>query len=534
MWVAAVAAVVLRVPGALWPIRPDEAGFTMVARTWQPRPGSMYGHYWVDRPPLLLEVVRISDSLGGALFIRALGALACGVLVLAAAAFARSLAAYAGQPARADRAAVWTAVGTTAVVSNAMIDLVAVKGEILALPLLVGSFTLALRAVMSASPRLAFAAGLTGALALGLKQNLVAGLVFAGALITVAWWQRRLTWRQFGWLAGAVTAGAALPVLGTVAWAVTAGVRLHTLWYAVYGFRSDASQVIWSQPAHAPLMRARMLVVIFVATGMALVLGWFVWRLRRLVRDQAPVAVATLAVLAVDLLGVAMGGSYWRPYLFGLVPACVLALGLLTTSEDPLARRRRLGAAATKVVSVLVASSTVALGGWVMAYARTSEPPTEVRTGQAIHEASHPRDTLVIYGGRADLQLTSGLRSPYRHLWSLPSRTLDPGAEKLSRLLASRRAPTWFVPWVAMDAWDPSVEQRLDPILQARYVEHGAACNGRPVYLRKGLERPPLVLGCTTPWWKHLADLREREWEDLGDPQAPGERFSTGPQRAIS
>ncbi len=51
IWGAAILAAGLRFPGFLWPIKPDEAGFTLVARNWDPEPDSMYGTYWVDRPP---------------------------------------------------------------------------------------------------------------------------------------------------------------------------------------------------------------------------------------------------------------------------------------------------------------------------------------------------------------------------------------------------------------------------------------------------------------------------------------------------
>ena len=59
----------------------------------------------------------------------------------------------------------------------AMIDLVAAKGELLSLPFLVGSFWLSLRGLRTRSTWCAFAAGLAGAVALGLKQNMAGGLV---------------------------------------------------------------------------------------------------------------------------------------------------------------------------------------------------------------------------------------------------------------------------------------------------------------------------------------------------------------------
>lgn len=506
---AALVAVLARIPGALWPIRPDEAGFTLVARAWDPQPDAMYGRYWVDRPPPLLALVRLTDALAGPLAIRLVGALGCGLLVLAAAALARQVAAYAGRPEHGPRMAAWTAVGTTAVTSNAMIDLVAVKGEVLALPLLVGTFWLALRGLLERSARLVGLAGLTAGLALGLKQNLLEGVAFTGLLLVVEWLAGGLPRRTLLRLGGAFALGLAVPVGVTVGWAVAAGVRLGTLWYAVYGFRSDAWGVIWSQPAGAPLHRARVLAVIFVLSGLALVYGWFLVQLPRLARARPALATATAGVVALDLAGVVLGGSYWRPYLFGLVPGCVLVLTLLTSETAGGLRLRRLAGAAARTVAVLVTSSAVALSGWFVTYARNAEPPTEVRTGEAVGGASAPTDTLVVYGGRADLQLSSGLSSPYPHLWSLPARTLDPGARRLARLLDGRRAPTWFVEWVSLDAWDPAVARRIRPILERRYDKHGSACDGRRVYLRRGLVRADLQLDCDRPAW--LDRLRHQD-----------------------
>ncbi|MEJ7195172.1 hypothetical protein WL277_12295, partial [Staphylococcus epidermidis] len=84
--------------------RPDEAGFLLVARAWDPQPGSLYGSYWVDRPPQLIATFRLLDELGGTTAVRVAGALACAALVLTAAACVRLVADR--------RAAAWTAVAT--------------------------------------------------------------------------------------------------------------------------------------------------------------------------------------------------------------------------------------------------------------------------------------------------------------------------------------------------------------------------------------------------------------------------------------
>ena len=75
--VAALLTLLLRVPGMTRAIRPDEAGFLLVARSWDPSADSVFGRYFVDRPPILIAFFRLGDALGGILTIRVLGALAC-------------------------------------------------------------------------------------------------------------------------------------------------------------------------------------------------------------------------------------------------------------------------------------------------------------------------------------------------------------------------------------------------------------------------------------------------------------------------
>ena len=165
--VSAAAAFVLRLPGLTLPIRADEAGFAMVGRAWAPRADSVYGPYFVDRPPPLIALFKASDALAGPLFIRVLGALACALLVVTAAGVARRVAD--------ERAARWTAVAMAAFTTNILIDAVAVKGELLALPLLMGSLWLTLVAVGERAWQSALGAGFLAGLALGLKQNLIGG-----------------------------------------------------------------------------------------------------------------------------------------------------------------------------------------------------------------------------------------------------------------------------------------------------------------------------------------------------------------------
>ena len=487
---AALAAFLLRFPGLLWPVRPDEAGFTLVARHWDPQPDSLYGTYFVDRPPPIIAVVKLSDWIGGPLFIRFVAALGCMLLVVAAARTAYLLSG--------DRAARWTAVATAAVTGNAMIDAVAAKGEILGIPLVVTSFWFALEALraLPTSRRrallYAFAAGLLGMFCLGLKQNMATGLAFGGVVLLVSALHREISWPDFGRLSAAALAGAAIPLGVTIGWCLAAGVRLERLWYTTYGFRSDAMVVLSEGSPDAPNARAWKLLLIFVVTGMGLIVVWFLLNLPHAWRANAPVTVATVAVIVVDGVGVLFGGSFWRPYLLGMVPSVVLCTALVVGAPSVRGRVMRW------LVGLSALSCVLAMIGWVWNNQTGAEPPTEIYTGEAIHDVSEPGDTIVVYGGRADIVLASGLESPYEHLWSLPMRTLDPELDQLDALLRSEDRPTWFVEWVSLDDWD-GLGDSLKPALEEYYVPLGDGCD-HPIYVRKDVQRDEPVPECTEPW----------------------------------
>lgn len=480
--VAVVVTILARLPALTRPVRADEAGFLLVASAWDPRPDSLFGPYWVDRPPLLVAVFGAVDALGGVTTLRLLGALVAGLAVLLAAGLAGTLSG--------PRATTWTAVLTAALLANPMIDVVAVKGELLALPFVLGSMLLTLLAVRRRSWPLALAAGAAASLAIGLKQNLATGLVFAGVLLLVSWLTGRLPGRSAALLAAAGLAGAAVPVLATIGWADAAGVRLDTLWDTVYGFRAAAASVIADGAAGAPVRRAWILLAIAVGTGLLAVLGGLVAHLRRLWREDPPVTAAALAVVLVDVAALVAGGSFWQDYLIPLVPAAALCTALVAGRADRPGRTMR------AIVLASVASACAAMVFWLAWNATGQQEFDEVNTGRAIAGAAEPGDTLVVFGGRADLQHESEMTSPYPYLWSLPMRTRDPGYADLSALLSGPDAPTWLVEWVAFDAWSDAGVAELEAVVAERYVEHGTTCNGQPVYLRRHLERAPVQPNC--------------------------------------
>lgn len=517
VWGSALLAVLARFPGLMWPLRPDEAGFLLVARTWDPTADSVYGPHFVDRPPLLLAVVRAVDAVGGPYALRVVGAVACGAAVLLVAALVHELARHLPRPARPRPLRLVTtgsAILTAAFLTTPQIDAVATKSEVLGVPLLLTSALLTLRAVRLRAPGAAAlsaaGAGLVALLAIGLKQSLVGGVVFAAVFWTTSLITRRITGATFVRLALAASLGALVPVLATVAWALAAGVDLSTLWYAVVSFRGDASAVLAAEPNPAAENRVLTLLLISVTTGMALVVVWCVARSAQTVRMLPVAGLAALTTLVVDLLVVGMSGSFWTPYLFTPITSLMILWACVRVSDlpDPGPRRRMLLTGRRwrrprleVVLVALCALSTVAsLTGWVVDW-RTGPPPRQHLVGQAVGAASTPGDRLVVYGGRADIQFSSGLASPYTHLWSLPMRTLDPELVELEALLRDPdRAPTWFVTAVGLDAWRGQGLDLTDA-LEEYYRPLTTLCGTYEVHHLTSSPTPEVPqVDCDTPW----------------------------------
>ena len=487
---AAALAFLLRLPGLTRPVRPDEAGWFLVARTWHPSRDSVYGEHFVDRPPSLIGLVDLADFLGGS-------GRRCACWV-----HSRPRRSSCWPPGSAPwsptrRPARWSAVVVAAALTTSpLIDPVAAKGELLALPLVGLALLWSLMAVRSETPAralgLAFAAGLAGASALGLKQNLAGGLVFAFVLFVGSWWwgsDQRPPVRGAG---GEPAAGAAVPVLATIGWALAAGVRLSELWYTVYGFRSDAAQVIAESTSTKPAERIVLLLAIAVGAGVVAIVGGFVVHFKDHWTADRPVTVATGAVLTVELAGLVAGGSYWRDYLFPLVPPIALCVALLVSRGGRPARRMR------AVALLSLASAAISLVVWFVLEVAGVIGYTEVAAGEAIKEASEPGDSLVVFGGRADVQYSSDLPSPYPHLWSLPMRTLDPEYADLVALLDGPDAPTWFVTWVSLVVVGRAGRRRPASRVEENYERHGTGCDDNAVYLLKGDERPAHHAGLLT------------------------------------
>ena len=190
-------------------------------------------------------------------------------------------------------------MAVAAITTNIAINAVAVKGELLALPFLMGSLWLALLAVRDRSWACALGGGLLAGLALGFKQNLVGGVVFTAVLFIGSLVAGRITRGDLARLPWRPRPGSLVPVLGTVLWALSAGVELHDALVRrlrVPVRRRRRARVRRRRVRDRP--RRRCSSVSALGAGMLLVIGGFVVHIRGEWEDDAPLTAAVAAMLA--------------------------------------------------------------------------------------------------------------------------------------------------------------------------------------------------------------------------------------------
>ena len=451
----AVVALMVRLPFAVEPLSSDEGGLLMVASQWTPGT-SLYGNYWVDRPPLLLDFFSLADTLGGTIALRLLGA--------SLVAFSVVLAGRIGATAVRGHAFRWTSAltaGTAAVfLVNPLFGAMEVDGELVAVALVLLSAERMLRASTAGRGRstvwFSFTAGAGAAAAALVKQNEVDAFVMM-AVLSVG------TARHRGVASAArevavFCAGAVACVCVVLAHALTRGTALPGLWEAVVTFRLDASAVISSSASPATSARLDNVLACLAVSGapaIVVLLG------RRVRGPSAPLAVnlrpSAVALLAWESVSVLAGGSYWLHYLLVLVPGLVLAVAVICagschTGKVPAARSSRMvPASVLAVLTYAGVMSLAAIGvlGFQTAMAGGSDA---VATWLTTHK--QPGDTALIAYGHPNILQDSGLSSPYPELWSLPVKVRDPQLSDLTRVLASPSRPDWVVTTGAsLDAW---------------------------------------------------------------------------------
>ncbi|GAA1129068.1 hypothetical protein [Nocardioides aquiterrae] len=462
---AAVVGGLAAVAAAAWlpvlsrPLSPDEGGFLMVAAQWGPGT-SLYGDYWVDRPPLLIGLFQLADLAGGAVALRVFGILAVVVSVLLAGELGRLLAP--GRPIAAVAASATAAI----FLATPFFGTTEVNGELLALPFLLGG-------LVALARRWWAAAGVLAVAAAAVKQSevdvAVAAVVAIGALV----WQR--AWATAARGAAAFVAAALASTAVILAWAAANGTDPAGLWDAVVIFRGRAAEVISASASSATDERAHLLLTSFLVSGAAGVVLVALVALvpgrrgrRRAAAAPLDVRLVAVALLAWETVVVVAGGSYWLHYLIATVPALVL-LVVATVRHRPERWRWLAGAVAYAGVTALAS---------VVALAVVGRPvPDDAGVKQYLAAAAGPGDTAVVAFGDPAILQAAGLQSPYPLLWSLPVRVRDPELTELTRVLAGPDRPTWVVvDGTSLDTWgvDATAAQ---PVLDREYIQERVVGN---------------------------------------------------------
>jgi hypothetical protein len=469
---AAGAVVAVRLLFLTQPASPDEAGFLVVGSQWHVGGTSLYGNYWVDRPPILIGIFRLADLLGGLSALRILGALAAAATVV--------LLASTAVRAFGPRARVWTAVVAAGLLVSPLVGAQAVNGELLAAPFIALGLRLAVEAVNADDPLTGRAAalgtGLAAVLALLVKQNMADVVIFAAVCWVVAWRTRTVSGRSLGDLIALAFTGGALGYAVVMLWAMAHGTSPLGVYEATYPFRVKAGHVLAAIPGDsADLRLSRLLLSALLSGGPLILLAFLATAVRR--TRQAPVVWAIVACGVYAGASILAGGSYWLHYLVEVVPVIALAAGAVAVSAPVVMRVLAPVVVVSAVVTVVVSLTNPA-------------PAPGNTVGRALAGSAQPGDTVLSAFGDADIPRIAHMSSPYPYLWSLPSRTLDPDMALLRNILAGPEAPTWIVVRGAHTT-ARLAHAGVQPMIQDRYSMVATIC-GRDVYLLRGTARPTL------------------------------------------
>jgi hypothetical protein len=415
-------------PFAGRPLSPDEAGYLLVGAQWG-EGTSLYGDFWVDRPPGLIAIFEGADALGGTVALRLIGALAVLVSVI--------LAGVLGRMAAPERrsAPLLTAGAAAAFVATPLFGGGVVNGEVLGLPFLLAGMTAYIASCASRSQRrallLSLAAGAAAAAAALVKQSLIDVFLLVLVLVFTHGKARR---RFPGFILGATVV-----VVAALAVSTFRGTAVLDLWEAVVTFRLDAARELASDSGKSTARLVGLLGAL-VASGLPLLAAAFAWKGRGAPSVQGPwtapdLRVAAYVVLTVEAVVAGLGGSYWLHYLMGLVPGVVLLAAAFAQRPAPVTRS--IGAS-----FALAGISTAAVLGWVAGH--PIDRPEEEAIAY-LEDHATPGDTAVVVLGAANVIRDADLATPYPYLWSLPARVRDVDLVELDALLAGPSRPEWVV-----------------------------------------------------------------------------------------
>jgi hypothetical protein len=471
---------VLRLPFLAMPLESDEGGFLMVAAQWHGPGNALYTDQWVDRPPLLLLVFKLAVFLGAHAYVLRLMAVGFALITVTAAWFA-------GRTINGSRGAVAGGLAAAAVGSMFAIDGFALTGECIASAFVLTSCALILSAKYDkvsqrAGFALALGAGIAAALAFLTKQNFIDAGIFAAALLLA---KPHKTWR----LMVAYAAGLALPLLATAGWVVSPdGPGLYRMWVALFRFRQRSLNVMEEASLSAPLERLKWLGVLFIVTGLFLLVWQLLVAVRR-VKGRRSLRIGLVFMLAYVAISIAAGASWWTHYLLQLTAVLSMGAALATRRKSTRVRTHYgvMIVTATSVISMVVGTVVLVQGN--------SKGQGGQDVAEFLREASLPGDSVVLAYGAPNIIQESGLTTPYRYSWSLPLRTRDPKLKTLVEVLSGPDAPTWLVEIGDFDWW--GLDNTAFQQVRADDYHVAATVCGHAVYLHDGLTRTlPADLTC--------------------------------------
>ncbi len=486
----AAIAVMMRLPGLGHAPWPDEAGFLVVGQQWHSGGSSLYGSYWVDRPPLLVTIFRFAAHVGGIVPLRLIGCVAVAGIVIGVGHVAQQMAV--------ERAAMWAAICAAALCASPMLGTAEVNGELLSAPFVVAGIAASVRAIGEPRARrvwgFAMLAGAATIAALLTKQNMADVGVFAAVAGLFALREGQITRGRLAALVGGLVSGSLVVVVVMSGWTLAHGTSLSGVYYAVYPFRMAAGHVLATSTRSQASSRLVSLLGGWVASGLAVISLLVVAAIvtRRLHGHVPWALVATVAFASVSVLA---GGNYWQHYLVELVVPVSILAGVLVARVQPGIR------------PTVTTAAVISAIGWGLTLPHAVASNQGAMVGSAIRAVSSPTDTIVTAYGNAEVTQASGLQSPYPYLWSLPAKTLDPDQRVMDAVLSGPSAPTWFVVWHQISTWGLQTD-RTTQILSSKY--HAVArLQGHTVYLHDGVDRaPPTVpthaLTTSAPSKEHL------------------------------
>jgi hypothetical protein len=479
VWLLATVAALCWLPFmGLSPSR-DEAGLLMVGRQWGPG-SSLYGNYWVDRPPLLIALFEGASVVGGAPAARLMGALAAVASVVAAAALGRAIAPDAAGAPVAVAATTAVATGTTLMGAGAA------NAEALAVPFVLAGCWAMVRALSRRSTgsavRFAMLSGVFGVSAVMVKQNFLEVFVFAAAALVVHARQANAGRRRLLALSGAVASGSLLTCVLVLGTAALLGSDPLDMWDALVVFRGEASVVIATSATADTAHRFAILVAAIVATALPMVIVSVLPTLVGPTRSATPPGSAlngtgepaplvtdlrlpAVVVLTWEIVGVLVGGSYWLHYLLALVPGIALLVAVAFQRRPSAGRGFKASIALASISTIVTVAANVI----------HPEAVPEQASIDYLRAHAAPGDTGVVAFGAPNILYAAGLDSPYQHLWSLPVRVRDPGLHGLAAVLAGTERPDWLlVTGSSVATWGVD-EDAARPLVERYYVFRAVA-----------------------------------------------------------